>query len=237
MTERIALVSGGNRGIGLEICRQLAAAGLQVVMGSRSLAKGQQAAEALLQATGLKVEVLSLDVSEPESIRQALATITENQGRLDVLVNNAGIMIDKSQAQPSVLDVTPATIHQTLETNVYGPLLLIQGAMTLMQKGNYGRMVNVSSGMGQLSEMGGQFAAYRLSKVMLNALTRIVHAERPSEQIKINTMCPGWVRTEMGGPQASRDVAQGADTAVWLATLPADGPSGQFFRDRQPLPW
>lgn len=237
MTKKIALVTGANRGIGLEIAKQLAEQDIHVIVGSRDLAKGQQAAAEILEQTGKEVEALALDVSRPDSIVEAMTKIVEHHGALHILVNNAGVFLDNQAQQNSVFEVTPETLEASFATNLYGPLRLIQEALPLMRRVDYGRIVNLSSGMGQLSDMGGGSTGYRLSKVALNALTRIVAAELKNEKIKINTMCPGWVRTDMGGPNASRSVEQGADTAVWLATLAADGPSGGFFRDRQAIPW
>ncbi len=229
----LAVVTGGNRGIGLEICRQLAHKGFHVILTSRDADKGRKAAESLSQ-TG-KVSSEELDVASADSIQAFCERISSQYGHLEVLVNNAGIMIDGQRKQSSVFDVEASTIQDTMQTNVYGPLQLIQGLIPLMKQ--HGRIVNLSSGMGQLSSMGGGGTAYRLSKAALNALTLIVNAELHNPQIKINSMCPGWVRTDMGGTHASRSVEQGADTAVWLATLPEDGPSGGFFRDRQQIDW
>lgn len=236
MSKRV-LVTGGNRGIGKETCRQLAQQDLEVWLGCRSLDKGQAAAQEIENSTGKKVQVIALDTSQPESIQQALSHF-QTLGGLDVLVNNAGIMLDSSAGAVSIQDLQLETLQNTLNTNLYGPLLLTQGALKLMFKQGYGRIVNVSSGMGQLSDMGGGYGAYRLSKTALNALTRIFAAEVAQyPNIKLNTMCPGWVKTDMGGPNANRSVSHGADTVVWLATLPESGPSGQFFRDRQAIPW
>lgn len=233
---KIALITGGNRGIGLEICRQLVNAGYHVLLGSRDLSKGQAAAAHIQPEKGT-LEALEIDVNNANSIAKAVSEIQNRFGHLDVLVNNAGVMLDVSKNQSSVFNIERETIESTLQTNLYGPLSLIQAVMPLMQKQGYGRIVNLSSGMGQLSEMGGGYTAYRISKTSLNALTRIVHAEVNTPNIKINAMCPGWVKTDMGGPNANRSVSQGADTAFWLATLPADGPSGLFFRDRQSIDW
>lgn len=236
MSELLAVVTGGNRGIGFEISRQLAKQGMQVILTSRDADKGA-AAVAALAAEGLNVSSHVLDVASSESIAAFGRWLAETHGHVEVLINNAGIMIDNSRGERSVLDATPATLHETMVTNVYGPLQLIQQVLPLMRKTGYGRIVNVSSGMGQLSDMGGGFAGYRLSKVSLNALTRMVNAELPDGNIKINTMCPGWVRTDMGGANAGRSPEQGADTAVWLATLSEHGPSGGFYRDRRPISW
>lgn len=237
MTQSIALVSGGNRGIGKEICKQLASKGVLVLLGSRDRAQGEAAAAEIHEQVGGEIEVVELDVSSAESIQAAAEHIKSSHGRLDILVNNAGVFLDNKKDETSVFNVSVDTIQQTLLTNLYGPLQLIQQLVPLMQKQSYGRIVNLSSGMGQLSEMGGGSAAYRISKTSLNALTKIVHAELKSDQIKINAICPGWVKTDMGGENAQRTVTQGADTAVWLATLNANGPNGGFFRDRQQIDW
>ncbi|MCB1503675.1 MAG: SDR family oxidoreductase [Hyphomicrobiaceae bacterium] len=234
---RVALVSGANRGIGLEISRQLARLGQMVALGARDTAKGEKAADEL-RTEGLEVPVIALDVADPASCAKAVSDVAAMFGRLDVLVNNAGVFLDTTETgQQRALSVSPNTVEQTFRINTLGPLCLIQAAVPLMKQQGYGRIVNVSSGMGQLSEMGGGHAGYRLSKSALNALTRVMAAELASQPIKVNAMCPGWVRTSMGGPGANRSVEQGAETAVWLATLEEDGPSGGFFRDMKPIAW
>ena len=233
-TARIALVTGGNRGIGLEICRQLAAHGLAVVLGARDASQGKAAAKAL-QDEGLAVDFHRLDVTSCRSIRACVAALGEKRGRIDVLVNNAGVLIDPRGSR--FLDSKLDTYRDTLETNFYGPLQLAQAVVPLMKANRYGRIVNVSSGQGQLSDMGAGTPAYRVSKTALNALTRILSAEFHGNNILVNSMCPGWVRTGMGGESAPRSPVEGADTALWLATLPDDGPTGGFFRDRKPIPW
>ena len=233
-TARIALVTGGNRGIGLEICRQLAARGLSVVLTARTGSEGRAAAKTL-QDAGLDVEFHRLDVSSCRSIRACVSAIAERRGRIDVLVNNAGVLIDPRGSR--FLDSKLDTFRDTLETNFFGPLQLAQAVVPLMKAHRYGRIVNVSSGMGQLSEMDGGSPAYRVSKTALNALTRILAAEFRESNILANSMCPGWVRTRMGGEGAPRSVVEAADTALWLATLPDEGPSGGFFHDREPIAW
>jgi NAD(P)-dependent dehydrogenase (short-subunit alcohol dehydrogenase family) len=233
--QRVALVTGGNRGIGLEVCRRLAEGGARVFLGARDLAKGRAAAERL----GLSgVTPVALDVTAPDTIAGAVAGILAQAGRLDILVNNAGIFIEKSDGvYASALDVAPELVARTYETNVLGPLRLIQAVVPAMRRQTYGRIVNVSSMMGQLAGMGGSAVGYRSSKAALNAVTRVVAAELGQGNIKINAMHPGWVRTDMGGPQAPVSPEDAADTAIYLATLPDDGPTGGFFERRKPIAW
>jgi NAD(P)-dependent dehydrogenase (short-subunit alcohol dehydrogenase family) len=232
--QRVAVVTGGNKGIGFEICRQLARKKLKVVLAARDPDKGRQAAEQL-QAEGHDVVYHPLEVTDAGQVQALARAMVEQHGRCDVLVNNAGILIDKRSA--SVMDATVETFRTTLETNFYGPLMTTQALVPVMREHDYGRVVNLSSGLGQLEEMGDGTPAYRASKTALNALTRMFAAATKGEGILVNAMCPGWVRTEMGGPHATRGVEKGAETAIWLATLPKDGPSGGFFRDKKPIKW
>lgn len=233
---RVALVTGANRGIGLEIARQLARRGLKVAIGARDLEKGNAAA-ATLKSEGLTVSVVRLDVDEEAAARRAVAEVTKAFGACDVLVNNSAVLIDKGGFEGSLLDLSVETLRKTMETNLVGPLRMIQAVVPGMREKGYGRIVNLSSGAGQLSDMRSGFPAYRMSKAALNALTRITAAELKGTNIKVNAVCPGWVRTDMGGPNADRSVEEGADTPVWLATLPDNGPTSGFFRNRKPIPW
>lgn len=230
---RLAVVSGANRGIGLEISRQLAREGYHVIMGARDEGKGREAAESLA-AEGLDVEALALDVADQASVEDFVRAVGESGGRVSVLVNNAGVIGDTS-ASGTEADLDE--VRRTLETNLFGAWRLSESVIPLMRGGASGRIVNVSSGMGQLSDMNGGAPAYRVSKTGLNALTRILASELADEGIKVNSACPGWVRTDMGGSSARSSVEEGADTPVWLATLPDDGPTGGFFRSREPIPW
>jgi NAD(P)-dependent dehydrogenase (short-subunit alcohol dehydrogenase family) len=230
---KVAVVTGANRGIGFEICRQLARLGIHTILTSRDQAKGQAARQEMADA-GLDIGYRQLEVTDAKSVPDLAAHIQQEYGRLDILVNNAGIAIDKGT---SVLHTDLDTLRQTMETNLYGPLRLCQALVPLMRRQKVGRIVNISSSMGQLSSMGSEAPSYRMSKAALNALTRILAAYLEDTGILVNSMCPGWVRTDMGGRSASRSVEEGADTAVWLATLPDDGPTGGFFRDRKPIPW
>jgi len=235
-TQKVAVVTGGNRGLGFEASRQLAKKGYQVVLTSRDEAKGKAAAQKL-QAEGLNVIFHPLDVTNDESSQQLANFIRQQFGKLDVLVNNAAIYIDSQTSGNSVFDAKIDTLRQTMETNVYGVLQVTQVLIGLMQKQNYGRIVNVSSGAGQLTDMGSGYPAYRISKTALNALTRIFSNELQGTNILVNSVCPGWVKTDMGGPNAPRTPEQGVDTIVWLATLSDGSATGGFFRDRQPIDW
>lgn len=232
--KRLALITGANKGIGFEICRQLARKGLRVLLTSRDPRKGVKAQKILLQEN-LDVLFHELDVTVLSSVQALVKYVEREHGGVDALVNNAGIMIDSSAT--SILREREDVFHATLETNFFGALRMCQGLVPLMRKRGYGRVVNLSSGLGQLTDMGDGNAAYRMSKTALNTLTRMVASAMEQQDILVNSMCPGWVRTDMGGPNASRSVEKGAETAVWLATLPGGGPTGGLFRDKKPIPW
>ncbi len=235
-TKKVAVVTGGNRGLGFEASRQLAKQGYQVILTSRDEAKGKPAADKL-QAEGLDVMFHSLDVTSDESSQKLAEFIRQQFGKLDALVNNAGIYIDSQAGKNSVFDAKIDTLQKTMETNVYGVLRVTQALIPLMKQQNYGRIVNVSSGMGQLTHMGGGYTGYRISKAALNALTRILANELQGTNILVNSVCPGWVKTDMGGGAAPLTPEQGVDTIVWLATLADGGATGGFFRDRKPIDW
>ncbi len=234
MSERVAVVTGANRGIGFEIVRQLAAAGFRLVLGSRDAAKGR-GARAHLGGLAERVVVRRLDVTSEAEAAALAASVERLFGRCDVLVNNAGVLLDPKGSR--TLDLEPEVFRRTLDANVLGPIVVTKALVPLMRRHRYGRIVNMSSGLGQLADMGVGTPAYRISKTALNAFTRVLAADLAETNIKVNSMCPGWVRTDMGGPNATTGVAEAADTAVWLATLPDDGPSGGFFRERQPIDW
>lgn len=228
-----AVVTGGNKGIGLEICRQLGRLGVDVILTARDEARGKKACDQL-RREGVSVRFHPVDVDDSASIRRILEFVEREIGMMGILVNNAGVNIDADKTGEEV-DID--TVSRTVRTNVYGPLLMCQAFLPLMRRHNYGRIVNISSTMGSLTEMEGGYPAYRMSKTALNAVTRILAYETMGTNIRVNSMCPGWVRTDMGGPEAERSVEEGADTAIWLATLPDGGPTGQFFRDRKQVPW
>ena len=231
--ERIAVVTGANRGIGFEICRQLARTKVKVILTARDEAKGRAACKEL-QAKGLDVAFRQFDVTDHRSITKLTEYIQNEFGGIDILVNNAGIFIDGEKLG---INVDRETVRRTMETNAFGPLFLSQALIPSMKGRGYGRIVNVSSGLGQLADMGSGYPSYRMSKSCFSAVTRILADELRGTNILVNVVCPGWVRTDMGGKDAERSVEEGANTAVWLALLPDGGPSGRFFRDRKEIPW
>jgi NAD(P)-dependent dehydrogenase (short-subunit alcohol dehydrogenase family) len=228
----VIVVTGGNRGIGYEICRQLVERGAQVVLTARKPEAGEQAVKKLA-AQNSSARFHPLNVTEPESIAALREFLERTFGHLDVLINNAGIITDEGA---SGLEVKLATVRATLETNTLGPVYLAQTLAPLLKRSRGGRIVNMSSGMGALSDMEGGSAAYRISKAALNAVTGILAAELRGA-VAVNSMCPGWVKTDMGGANAERDVSQGADTAVWLALDAPQDLTGKFLRDRKVIPW
>jgi len=229
----VALVTGANRGIGREVARQLAERGYEVLLSARDGEKAAAAAREVAQSTGGSVRPLTLDVADPASIGAAAEGVRADRGRLDVLVNNAGIGSDFG-----VAGVAPDfdAIQRALETNFYGAYRLTVALLDLLRESAHPRIVNVSSGMGGVAEMGGWSPGYRVSKAALNAMTRILSTELKDEGFLVNSACPGFVNTDMGGPMgATKPVEDGAAGIVWLATLPDDGPTGGFFRDGQPV--
>jgi len=232
---RVALVTGANRGLGLETCRQLLARGLRVVMTGRNEDATKQALRGIGQTReGGKAIALRLDVTDPASIEAARGAAEEQLGAIDVLVNNAALLLFEDG---DVLSIPKEGFQRTLETNLLGVIETCRVFVPPMAARGHGRVVNVSSGVGQLAKLSTYAPAYAISKVALNALTRILSETYRDRGVLVNAVNPGWVRTDMGGPEAPRSVEQGVDTAVWLATLPDDGPSGAFFRDRQRIEW
>lgn len=267
---KIVLVTGGNRGIGLEICRQLDKLGHKVILGSRDFEKGVAAASILSENAIVK----QLDVTNEESIQELFKYIKTDLGKLGVLINNAGIgagddgdgndvvsdmkniiktnfpvvwrlaknckpflqNIGLGSGRKGAKDISLLQVKHVMETNLYGPWRMIQVFSPLLQKSEDSRIINMSSGMGELKGLSGDYPGYRLSKSSLNALTIMFSNEFKDQGIKVNAMCPGWVKTDMGGPDAPREVSQGADTAVWLTTESVI-PTGKFFRDREEISW
>ena len=228
---RTALVTGGNRGIGFEVCRQLAQRSLRVILTSRNAKHGEAATRVLRDEENLDVHYVEMDVSSERSVQRCAAQLLENGVHVDVLVNNAAVC-----PSGSVLHVERPTIEEALHVNLLGPLWTSQVWVPAMLHEGYGRVVNVSSGWGAFGEGMGGPVAYSVPKAALNALT-VKLATEVSGDINVNAVCPGWVRTRMGGANATLSVETGADTIVWLATLPTGGPNGGFFRDRSRIAW
>jgi NAD(P)-dependent dehydrogenase (short-subunit alcohol dehydrogenase family) len=232
--KRIALVTGGNRGLGYETCRQLAQLGLTVLLGARDLTKGKSAAYQLNEKEGLDVMFYQLDVSDTVSISNVVREIDQRFGCLDVLINNAAILYDTWQ---NTVDADLEVVNDALRTNLFGPWRLSQAFIPMMKANKYGRIVNVSSlgGSLQYTNYGGT-PAYSISKAALNMLTRKLAAELVNTGILVNSVDPGWVATDMGG-HGGRPVQEGAKGIVWAAILPDNGPSGGFFYDGKAVPW
>jgi NAD(P)-dependent dehydrogenase (short-subunit alcohol dehydrogenase family) len=228
----IIVVTGANRGIGFEISRQLATRGAEVVLTARKSGAGKAAVKRLA-AQNLTVQFRPLDVTSGKSIAALREYLKRTYGRLDVLINNAGIIATGDAAG---LKVDMETVRATLETNALGPFHLSKALARLLQRSKRARIVNISSGMGAFSEMEGDYAAYRISKTALNAVTAILAAELRG-RAAVNAACPGWVRTDMGGRNAERDVTEGAYTPVWLALDAPQSLTGKFLRDRKVISW
>jgi NAD(P)-dependent dehydrogenase (short-subunit alcohol dehydrogenase family) len=231
MSSPVAVVSGGNRGLGVEVCGQLAERGFAVVLGSRDLEKGRHAAEGL--AARGRVVARQLDVADEASVGRLAEDVERELGRADVLVNNAAIDYD---TWARGVDADLAEVHEAMETNLFGAWRLVEAFVPLLRRSDRGRVVNVSSQAASLASMGGGTPAYSVSKAALNALTRVLAAELRGDGVLVNAICPGWTATDMGGP-GGRPVEEGAASVVWGALLPDDGPTGGFFRDGRPLPW
>ena len=228
--KRTAFVTGANRGLGLAIARRLAQLEHAVLLGSRDLGAGEEAADSL-RREGLDVTSLRLDLNDATSIAEAIGAIERSGRRVDVLVNNAGVLLEKPLLEHAI-----AEIDESVAVHLTGPLRLIRAFVPGMVAAGFGRIVNVSSDWGSFAEGLGGAGIYAVTKAAMNALTVQLAKELPAA-LKINAMNPGWVRSRMGGWDATRSPEEGADTAIWLATLPEDGPTGGFFCDREPIPW
>lgn len=228
----VAIVTGGNRGIGHEICKELSRAGCNVVLTSRNEEEGRQAVAKLHDHDN--VAYRRLDVTDSKDIASLRDWILKTYGRVDILINNAGVYLDEGV---SVFDVDENIMQDTLAVNFYGAFHMCRAFVPIMRQNGYGRIVNVSSGYGAMSEMGGYVAAYRISKAALNALTLIMANELRDGNIKVNAVCPGWVRTDMGGGMAPISPQAAAKDIVHFALVDAKGPTGSFFRHKKPIQW
>lgn len=226
--KKIFLITGANRGIGLETCKQMKSLGYDVILTSRNADEGQRAAR------DLGVGYHQLDVTSAESISALTAYIDAEYGNLDVLINNAGILLDRND---KILDVPLEKMQTMFETNTFAPLMLIRAFLPLMQKNGYGRIVNVSSQLGSISRFSDYTPAYRLTKLALNGITRMLADALKDTNILVNAVHPGWVQTNMGGAGAPLRPEEGAQNVIWAATLPDDGPNGGFFYEGKPMDW
>lgn len=227
--KKLAVITGGNRGIGFEICRQMAQKGFKVIVTARNGSKGNEATDAL-RAEGLDVEFYILDTADENSIKHFAAELSAKYDTVDVLINNAGILLNRN----NIFGVKIEDVRKTFDVNFFGPLMIIKALLPFLQKSREAKIINLSSIMGQLSGMSGTHLAYRTSKTALNALTVTLAADLRNS-ISVYCMHPGWVKTQMGGAGASVDVKDGADTAVWLATT--NQPSGGFYFNRKLIEW
>jgi NAD(P)-dependent dehydrogenase (short-subunit alcohol dehydrogenase family) len=240
----VAIVSGGNRGLGRATGEALAERGYQVVLGCRDVRVGEPIAAAL-EGRGLAASAAPLDVTSDQSVQSFARRIEATFGRADVLVASAGVILEPYDragvpavtAAATVLDGDFQQARDTIEVNLFGAYRLIRAIVPMMRRQGSGRVVAVTSGMGTFSDMTPGWPGYRISKTALNALTRILALELQGTNVLVNAVCPGWVRTELGGPKATRSIAEGVAGIVWAATLPDDGPSGGLFRDGAPIPW
>ncbi|NNC85887.1 MAG: SDR family NAD(P)-dependent oxidoreductase [Bacteroidia bacterium] len=228
MSRKTIVVTGANKGIGMEICKQLAKLDHDVVLTARNRNKGLQAVNEI----GSNVSFVELDVSNKESIEKFADRMKKRSDSIDVLINNAGIGVGKA----GLSDANVSEIKEIMETNFYGPMQLNALLLPLLLKSAEGRIINMSSGMGAYDDLEGGYAGYRLSKAGLNAQTILLANEIKGTGVKVNAMCPGWVRTDMGGAEADRPVSKGAETAVWLATVKKI-PNAKFLRDKKVIPW
>ncbi|MBY6224451.1 SDR family NAD(P)-dependent oxidoreductase [Ferrimonas balearica] len=229
----VAVVTGANRGIGWQVALQLAERGFQVVLSARDAGAAECAAAEIRQRGGQALPY-ALNVRDPQAAAGLAGWLETHFGQVDVLVNNAGVFLDNDV---SLMDLSDEVLNLTLQTNLLGPIYLCRALVPLMKAKGYGRIVNVSSGYGALNDMGPYIAAYRISKAGLNALTAELAAELTDTNIKVNSVCPGWVRTEMGGASATRSPEEAAADLVWAATLDEKGPRGAFLRYREVIPW
>ncbi|MCC7009770.1 MAG: SDR family NAD(P)-dependent oxidoreductase [Acidobacteria bacterium] len=231
---RVALVTGANRGLGFETARQLLARGLVVVLTGRDIRALERARRSLPDADQHRAIVVAMEVTSVDSIAEARQAVTALAGRIDIVVNIAAILVGEHDAP---LSIAARDYRGTVETNLFGVIEVCRAFVPAMAHAGYGRVVNVSSGAGQLATMSAYAPAYSISKAAVNAFTRVLADSYRGDGVLVNAADPGWVRTDMGGRSAPRSVQEGADTVVWLATLPDGGPTGGFFRDRRAIDW
>jgi NAD(P)-dependent dehydrogenase (short-subunit alcohol dehydrogenase family) len=235
---KVAVVTGGNRGLGIEICKKLSKIGYKVILTARKIEDGVNAVKKI---GNKKIDHFLLDVTSEKNIHDLRDYIVKKYGRLDVLINNAGILIDDRSygagKKSDIFDISADTLRETLEVNAIAPFLLCKELAPIMKSHNYGRIVNVSSQAGQLINKSYGVPCYRVSKTTLNAVTRVFSDEMSESNVLVNSVCPVWAKTEMGGKNATRDAKDSIDTIIWAATLPDGGPTGKFFQEHEEIPW
>lgn len=231
--KKVALITGANRGIGFETALGLAERGFLALVGARRQEDAEQAAERIREQ-GHEAMAVQVDVTDISSIIALERMLNNDPGRLDVLINNAGVYLDPHEG---VFEIPESLMRETMEVNFYGPFHLLRALAPLLRLSESGTVVNVSSGYGALNGMAGGSPAYRISKTALNALTRIAAAELRPDGVRVNAVCPGWVGTEMGGPDAPRTPKEGAKGIIWAAMLPKGSPTSGFFRNGNPIAW
>jgi NAD(P)-dependent dehydrogenase (short-subunit alcohol dehydrogenase family) len=235
---RVVLVTGGNRGLGFEISRQFCRAGFTVILTSRDIASGKLAKDRL---NSKNVHLFQLDITSEESIYGLFDIINKKFNRIDILINNAGVLLDPRSygkgENGTIFDIDIRILKSSIETNSIGPFIMCQTFIPLMIQNNYGRVVNVSSQSSQLSRESYGVPCYRFSKTALNGVTRVFADETKSNNILVNSVCPVWVKTDMGGPNATLEPEDAVETIMWAATLPDEGPSGKFFQEKMEIAW
>ncbi len=236
--QRVAIITGGNRGLGYEICNKLANLNYAVILTSR---KEDDGIRAVKKINNRNVSYFNLDVTSKHDILQLKKHINKKFGRLDVLINNAGVLLDQrgygKGRISSIFDVDLEILRETIETNAISVFSMCQELIPIMQRNNYGRVVNISSQSGQLTHETHGVPCYRVSKTALNAVTRVFSDETVGENILVNSVCPVWAKTDMGGPNATKKAKDSIGTIIWSSMFPDNGPTGRFFQDYKEIPW
>lgn len=232
MKIKVALITGANRGMGLATSKKLAELGFKVIMLGRNESELKKEVQSLVDKHYL-AEAFMCDVGSDNDINRLINYLSTKYESIDVLINNAGIYVEEGD----IFSADEKVMRKTFETNTIGPFNLMKGIIPMMLKQGHGRVVNVSSGLGSFEGASGNCASYCVSKVSLNMLTNLFAAETQGSDVKVNAICPGWVKTDMGGANATRTIEEGIYGIIWAATLDDNGPNGGFFRDGKAIAW